>query len=109
MKKTIMYAVVVLLFAGLFSYSKFGNPANYVTGKILEVEEEFVLVEPICGFQDETLRVNVGEETKYDEGITKEDIQVNKTISFIHTGKVTRSIPPQVFAIRIISVEDEEI
>lgn len=71
-----------------------------LTGEVTQMEEDFLML----GEGDDAVRVNISKE----ETIMADDIKIGDTVQVLHNGRMTRSLPPQVFANRITIVQNQE-
>ena len=69
-----------------------------VTGEVQEIEEGYFLMDNM----GQALRVNIGEESELPESIEPGDV-----VTVYHNGQTTFSIPPQVFGLTVIQLEEE--
>lgn len=68
-----------------------------LSGEVVEAAEEyFVIADALQG----DVQVNFGEETVF-EGLLAEEVKVGAYVFVDYNGQMTRSLPPQVFALRV--------
>lgn len=68
-----------------------------LTGQVIEVTDEYVVLR---GNDGSEMRVNIGDDTIY-EGVEPGEIAVGSYVLVMHDGKMTRSLPPQVYALKV--------
>lgn len=81
-----------------------GQKIYTVSGPITEVAEGYIVIEDEV--QGE-VRVNLGEESMFEGVSGASELTVDQVITAEHDGKMTLSIPPQVFGLHVV-VEQKE-
>lgn len=74
-----------------------GQEIFALAGEVVEAAEEyFVIADALQG----DVQVNFGEETVF-EGLEPQELKVGAYVFVDYNGQMTRSLPPQVFALRV--------
>lgn len=81
-----------------------GQKIYTVSGPITEVAEGYIVIEDEV--QGE-VRVNLGEESVFEGVSGASELTMDQVITAEHDGKMTLSIPPQVFGLHVV-VEEKE-
>ncbi len=104
MKKISALLILCILFiSGCTNQGENQNMDYYLTGEITRIESDGFIIKS----DDPTLeeaKVFIGEETTFINA-TKEELTLSSTIKIQYDGKVTRSIPPGIFALKIEKIE----
>ena len=111
MKRIICILIIVLILPMLFACSKDNSNNDNVevmmefNATILEIENDSILVDTNDSNVFGKYTVNVGTVTKYYDAegkdIKKSDLKSSDKITVYYDGKVARSLPPQVYALKI--------
>ena len=108
MKRLCLLFLILLLVPMLFACTSKGENVNIeyeITGTITEMEESIEIEVDANQNASGTYLVITGTETNYynenGDSIKREDLIVGDHIKITYNGQVTRSLPPQIFALKI--------
>lgn len=68
-----------------------------LSGKVIEVGEGFFVID---AGQMGAVQVNTGDDTIF-EGVTMEEIALGQYVQVLYDGKMTRSLPAQIYALKV--------